>query len=54
MAAVNLNSFAKEIASMEGLKDQVEIGDIKEILKIVFEGYTLEEVVKVWQKYNKS
>lgn len=54
MARINRNQLAQEIASMEGLKDQVSIGQIKEILKIMFEGYSLEEVVKVWQAYNKS
>lgn len=51
--SVNLNQIAKELTLIEGLKESVSIAQIKEILKELFEYYSLEEIVEIWQKYNK-
>lgn len=50
---VNRNNLAKEITEFEELKEQVSIAQIKEILKIIFERYDLEEIVEIWQAYNR-
>lgn len=51
---MNLNQLAKEIAKEEGLKKQVSIAQIKEILRLVFEDYALEDIVEIWLKYNRG
>ena len=51
--SINLNKVAKTITEHEGLKKQVNIAQIKEILKIVFTQYSLEDLTKMWFKYNK-
>jgi hypothetical protein len=50
---INLNDLAFDIVSKEGLKKQISIAQVKEVLKIVFTELSLEEVCKVWFKYNK-
>lgn len=50
----NLNELAEEITYAEGLKHPVNIGDVKEILKLLFKSYSLEQIVRIWLKYNKN
>ncbi|RLG17287.1 hypothetical protein DRN75_03835 [Nanoarchaeota archaeon] len=44
---INLNKFAKRIAKREGLKKQVNIAQIKEILRIILEELAMEDILKV-------
>lgn len=44
---LNLNKFARKIAKREGLKKQVDIAQIKEILRIVLEELARENISKV-------
>lgn len=53
MAVINLNKIAIEITKKEGLKKQISIAQIKEILRIIFKGYSLETIIKMHFKYNK-
>lgn len=53
MAKINRNVIAKEISEMEGLKDQVGIGNIKEMMRVYNEFLTLPEVIKIWFAYNE-
>lgn len=50
----NLNEVAKEITKVEGLKNSVNIGDVKEILGHVFRTYSLEDIVRIWLRYNRE
>jgi hypothetical protein len=50
---MNLNTLAVLIAKKEGLKKQVNIAQIKEILRIVLKelkGYSLEELVELFKR----
>ncbi len=53
MAKVNRNLLAKELAKHEGLREEMSIGQIKELLNVIFTHHNLEEVVEIWQAYNK-
>jgi hypothetical protein len=53
MAKLNRNLLAKEVAVLEGLKTGVSIAQIKEVLRVIFTKYTLEQTVEHWQAYNK-
>lgn len=50
---MNLNVIAQDITEREGLKKNISIAQVKEVLKILFTQYELEEVVKMWIKYNR-
>lgn len=54
---VNLNYVAEKIAEIEGKKIQVNIGQIKEILKITLgifaNDYSDEDIPKLLKKYKK-
>lgn len=52
MAKINRNEIARDLAEMEGLKNQINIGDIKELMRVYNTSLTLEEVVKLWLAYN--
>lgn len=50
---VNLNSFAKEITLKEGLKQQLTIAQVKEVIRLVLIGMktmTFEEVLNLIKK----
>jgi len=53
MAVLNLNKIAVAITKKEGLKKQISIAQIKEILRTIFKGYSLETIIKIYSKYNK-
>lgn len=57
MKRINLNNFAKEVASCEALKQQVSIAQIKEIIKCIltlFAAYGIDAVVKTIEYHNKK
>jgi len=50
----NLNDIAREIALAEGLKKSLSIGQIKEVMKLVFKKLktlTLQEIMEILKKY---
>lgn len=54
---MNLNEFATTIAQQEGLKQQVNIAQIKEITRIILKNLarqTPEQVQKTLQKYREE
>lgn len=51
MPKVNLNELALDVAAKEGKRIQVNVAQIKELLRVVFTGLTLEEIVLIWFKY---
>jgi len=54
MNVINLNNLAIEITKAEGLKKQVSISQVKEIMKIVFKKLnkmTFAEVQSILSKY---
>ncbi len=53
MKRLNRNDLAKFVAEQEGLKEGVSIAQIKEILKVIFTQHDLEEIVEIWQAYNR-
>lgn len=53
MAKVNRNLLAEFVATHEGLKHETNIAQIKELLKVIFTEHDLEEIVEIWQTYNK-
>ena len=53
MAVLNLNKIAAIITKKEGLKKQISIAQIKEILRIIFRDFDLETIIKIYSKYNK-
>lgn len=50
--SINLNDIAKELAAEEELKEEINIAQIKELMKLIFR-YDLEVIVEIWQKYNR-
>lgn len=50
---VNLTEVAKKVSEKEGLKDQVKIGNIREMLRVLFTSYSLADICLMWMKYNK-
>ncbi len=51
---INLNDMAVEIAKKEGLKEQMNIAQIKEILKITLEllsTYPVKDVLATLERY---
>jgi len=56
---MNLNILAKEVSEAEGLEEEVNIAQIKEIIKVLFiileENYPSWEILKAiedtWDKY---
>lgn len=50
---INLNEVARVIAQHEDLKEQVSIAQIKEILGELFRFYSLDEIARIYFKYNK-
>ncbi len=53
MAKINRNVIAKELSEMEGLKDQMSIAQIKEIMRVYNEFLTLPELIKIWFAYEE-
>ena len=51
--SINLNNIAKEIAEVEGKKEQLSIAQIKEVLRILFTYFTLRTLVEMHLKVNK-
>lgn len=51
--SVNLNEVARELTKAEGLKNEIQIGDVKELLNKLFTSMKAHEVVQIWMKYNK-
>ena len=52
--SINLNDMAMDIASDEGLKKQVDVAQIKEVIRIIFTKFTLAYIVQVWLKYSND
>jgi len=53
---MDLNKFAREVAKIEGKKREVDIAQIKEILKIVLELLAeepIEETLETLRKYRR-
>ncbi len=50
---MNLNKLAKDLTISEGLKHQVNIGDMKEILRKLFTEYDIVDIFHIWVKYNR-
>lgn len=50
---MNLNELAVEICELEGLKKGQSIAQVKETLRVLFKNFDLEDIVKIWIKYNK-
>jgi len=53
---MNLNTFAREITLSEGLKEQITIGQVKEVMHLIF--HTLAklpvgEIFKILRKYER-
>ena len=56
MKKVNLNDFARLITLEEGLENNVNIGDVKEILRLTFAALSLlplEDVANILKRYKK-
>jgi len=56
MAKVNLNDFAANVTRDEGLKHSINIGQVKEILRLTFtklSGMTILEVAEIIRRYKK-
>ena len=55
MKRINLNTFAREVTLEEGLKQQVSIAQVKEILKITFtklvDEYLGSEIFEMLERY---
>lgn len=52
--AVNLVKMASVIAKQEGLKKQVSIGNVREIMRLIFKALkkmTVEEVAGILKRY---
>lgn len=50
---INLNDVAKNITEAEGLKKSMSIAQVKEVLRIVFTQYSLEDIVRMYFKFNR-
>ena len=50
---VNLTEAAKKVSQEEGLKDQIAIGNIREVMRVIFTKFTLVEICQMWMNYNK-
>lgn len=53
---MNLNEFAKEITLEEGKKVNLPIGQVKEVMQLVFKklaGMNLIEVLEILKKYRR-
>lgn len=51
---MNLNEVAKEITLAEGKTISVPIGQVKEILRILFKNYDLDDISDMYLKYNRA
>lgn len=54
MSKVNLVNLASKIAKKEGLKKQVSIGNVREIMKLVFKelkSMSLQDIVEILKRY---
>lgn len=49
---MDLNKAAVQISASEGLKEQVNIAQIKEILRIIFTHFSLTDVIRIYFKTN--
>jgi len=49
--SINLNEFAKDVTSHEAKLEQVNIAQIKELIKVIFTKYSLPELILIWFKY---
>ena len=52
--SINLNTVAREVTLEEGLKKSMTVAQVKEVHRITFTMYDLEELVLIWLKYNKE
>jgi hypothetical protein len=48
---MDLNKVAKDVTKAEGLKHSLSIGDVKEVMKILFTKYSLIDIIKMKRKY---
>jgi hypothetical protein len=51
---MNLNKVAKEITKKEGKKHPLSIGDVKEVMHILFTDYSLTQIIQMKLKYRKG
>lgn len=54
MVRVNLVKFASELAKAEGLKKQVSIGNVREVMKLIFKKLktlTVEQLMDILKRY---
>lgn len=50
---MDLNKISVEISEIEGLKDQINIAQIKEVLRIIFTRFSLTDLVRIYLKTNR-
>ncbi|MHA1700701.1 MAG: hypothetical protein ACTSWK_00390 [Promethearchaeota archaeon] len=57
MRKINLNKLAKEVTLLEGGKINMSIGQVKEVMKIIFtllaNGYSAAQIMEVLERYIK-
>ena len=51
---MNLNKIAKEVTKNEGLEHSLGIGDVKEVMKIIFTNYSYLELIKIKRQYKRG
>lgn len=50
---MDLNKIAVQISEIEGKKDETNIAQIKEILRIIFTHFSLTDLVRIYLKTNR-
>jgi hypothetical protein len=50
---INLNEVAEWVTESEGLKQELSIAQIKEVIRVLFTESSLEDIIKIWFKYHK-
>ena len=51
--AISLVEVARDLTIQEAGKSESTIGDTRELLRRLFTGYTLVDIIQMWFKYNK-
>lgn len=49
---VDRNELARMLTEVEGLKKQISIAQMKEVIRDYNQNLDLEEVISIWQQYN--
>lgn len=50
---INLNDVASEVTRIEGGRKIQNVGDAKELLRIIFMRYSLQDIIRIWMKFHK-